>query len=304
MYHPFLDFLSSEFKIASIYVQKKKHEIQRDQRRFYFLFSFKVLLSEKRQKKEDTVKMSGISLLAKSKYLPTSLRPRSVRFVSSGNVPKISNYSTHQTKSHFANAATKTTNLEEAIRSDFYGVMKRDYHEEHLSSEQVEEFNENGFVKTPELFSPTETQELIDFVTEVQRWKETPFKWMQYFEYYGENKTRELCRTENFFSYHPALQNLIVPKLLPMLAQLFGEPAVMYKEKINYKLANGGPFPAHQDAPAYGTFGHKYHITALIAIDDANEQNGCLEFVRNTHKDLVILPHNAAGVIDPKVHTE
>jgi len=50
-----------------------------------------------------------------------------------------------------------------------------------------------------------------------------------------------LCRTENFADCHQGLGNLLrSDKLLSILQELSGEPMVLFKEKINYKLAGSG----------------------------------------------------------------
>jgi len=70
-----------------------------------------------------------------------------------------------------------------------------------------------------------------------------------------------------------------------------GEEAVMFKEKINYKLPGGGEFKPHQDAQAgWGQYGHTFHISVLITVDPSDMQNGCLEVVRGRHKDGLLGP--------------
>jgi hypothetical protein len=59
---------------------------------------------------------------------------------------------------------------------------------------------------------------------------------------------------------------------------------LLFKEKINYKLANGGGFNAHLDAPAYDHIGKIDHLTANLAVDKATMENGCLEVVPKSHK--------------------
>ncbi len=100
---------------------------------------------------------------------------------------------------------------------------------------------------------------------------------MKYFES-GTEGDRQLCRVENFVPYHEGLAGLFsAPETMAVLQSLMGEPAVLFKEKINFKLPGGAGFGAHQDAPAFAMFGHRYHITMLVAVDDATEANGCLE---------------------------
>jgi ectoine hydroxylase-related dioxygenase (phytanoyl-CoA dioxygenase family) len=85
--------------------------------------------------------------------------------------------------------------------------------------------------------------------------------------------------------------------VLALAGRLLGEPAVLYKEKINYKLPGGAGYSAHQDAPAYPMI--SVHVSAMIAIDDADDTNGGLEVVSD-HFDSV-LPTDARGCIEPGV---
>lgn len=66
---------------------------------------------------------------------------------------------------------------------------------------------------------------------------------------------------------------------------------LLFKDKINYKLAKGNGFGAHLDAPAYDHIGKIDHLTANIAVDEATEANGCLEVVAGSHKMDVELKH-------------
>ncbi len=50
-----------------------------------------------------------------------------------------------------------------------------------------------------------------------------------------------LCRTENYAGSHPDFNGLLRGrKLLSILSQLSGEEMLLFKEKINYKLAGSG----------------------------------------------------------------
>ena len=50
-----------------------------------------------------------------------------------------------------------------------------------------------------------------------------------------------LCRTENYADSHKGFGDLLRgKKLLGLLEQLSGEPYLLFKEKINYKLAGSG----------------------------------------------------------------
>lgn len=104
----------------------------------------------------------------------------------------------------------------------------------------------------------------------------------------------QLCRTEDFAPYHHELGGLLTSGVLVVLASLLlGEPAVLYKEKINYKLPGGAGFSAHQDAPAYRFV--DVHVSCLVAIDDIDLHNGCLEVASGVHRS--ILPMDGRGCI-------
>ena len=78
---------------------------------------------------------------------------------------------------------------------------------------------------------------------------------------------------------------------------LLGEPAVLYKEKINYKLPGGAGYSPHQDAPAYPMI--DVHVSAMVAVDDADESNGGLEVVSGCFD--AVLPLDERGCIEASV---
>jgi len=68
------------------------------------------------------------------------------------------------------------------------------------------------------------------------------------------------------------------------VGELFGEPAVLFKDKVNFKLPGGDGFKAHQDVQAGWDAYAPLHITAMIAIDETNEANGSLEMIPGLHR--------------------
>src|SRR5205814_464596 len=81
---------------------------------------------------------------------------------------------------------------------------------------------------------------------------------------------RMLARIENFVPYHAGLAALVTgPRLVGLLAELCGEPVLLFKDKINFKLPGGAGFAPHQDAPAYVDFGVEHHLTVMLPVDDS-----------------------------------
>lgn len=84
-----------------------------------------------------------------------------------------------------------------------------------------------------------------------------------------------LARSEDFVPHRPTLATFVCEGLIvEALADLFGEPAVLFKEKINYKHPGGGGFAPHQDATAYRFVDH--HISCMVPLDPSTVASGCL----------------------------
>ena len=152
-----------------------------------------------------------------------------------------------------------------------------------LRDDQLEQWRAQGCLHLRGFFDPSE---LAAWTDELAQWPETPGRWMKYFEPAADGgDPRMLCRVENFLEYHEGWRGLLQsPGLLRVLEQLFGEPAVLFKEKINFKQPGGSGFTAHQDAPAFAAFGQRFHITAMVSIDASHPGNGCLEMAYGRHQ--------------------
>ena len=111
-----------------------------------------------------------------------------------------------------------------------------------------------------------------------------------------KNNTIDVCRIENYTEYH-AKWNEISNYIKGIMGDLFQEPAVLFKDKINFKPAGGGGFLPHQDATAYQLDNlPNHHISAMVAIDPALKiETGPLEFVEGQHTQGIL--HHNQGVI-------
>jgi ectoine hydroxylase-related dioxygenase (phytanoyl-CoA dioxygenase family) len=152
-----------------------------------------------------------------------------------------------------------------------------------LSASQREAWLRDGFLHLPGFFG--DGSQLAEWTDELSCWPETAGKWMKYFESSVDGRaSRMLCRVENFLEHHSGWRGIIEDaRLAEVLADLFEEPAVLFKEKINFKLPGGNGFTAHQDAPAFSAFGQSFHITAMVSIDAATVENGCLDMAVGQH---------------------
>lgn len=108
----------------------------------------------------------------------------------------------------------------------------------------------------------------------------------------------QLCRSEHFVAEHVGFRDLLTGgPMVEVASALLGEPAVLYKEKINHKLPGGAGYSPHQDAPAYPLV--TSHVSAMVAIDDADAGNGGLEVVSGCFDRL--LPTDERGCLERSV---
>ncbi|MEY2432035.1 MAG: 2-aminoethylphosphonate dioxygenase [Acidimicrobiaceae bacterium] len=151
------------------------------------------------------------------------------------------------------------------------------------TTHDIAHFAEHGWLLT-EVRDDAGVADLVRWVDEVSSWPDDGGEWLHYREL-TEHGPR-LCRTENFVPFHDGLRALLTAG--PMLATagaLLGQPAVLYKEKINYKLAGGAGYAPHQDAPAYRFV--ETHVSCMVAVDDSLLGNGCLEVASGMHHELL-----------------
>ena len=157
--------------------------------------------------------------------------------------------------------------------------------------EAVAHFERTGWLLTRTL-DAGQTAALQAWVDEVAAWPDDAGDWLHYRELTDDGP--KLCRSENFAPFHEGLRCLLTEgPMLDIASALLREPAVLYKEKINYKLPGGAGYSPHQDAPAYPFV--DVHVSCMVAVDDATVDNGCLEVASALHGS--VLPLDDRGCI-------
>ncbi len=155
----------------------------------------------------------------------------------------------------------------------------------YLTQEQIDNYNRDGYLIVRGFYNQAQIEKIIAWVKEVQAYPDAPGKYQRYYEEsLVEKNKRMLNRLENFAPYHTGFHDLfIASRLEQAVSDLFDEPAVLFKEKINFKLPGGGGFEPHQDHQAgWGDY-VELCISALVGIDEATEENGCLEITAGQH---------------------
>jgi len=155
-----------------------------------------------------------------------------------------------------------------------------------FGAEQLEAFRRDGYVVVPGMLSPDALAQVRVWTEELVAMPERPGQHMVYYEdSLREPGVRVLSRIENFCPYHPGFGELLNgPEMLGRVAELFGEPAVLFKDKINFKVPGADGFKAHQDVQAGWDTYANLHITALVSIDETTAENGYLELAPGAHR--------------------
>ena len=142
-----------------------------------------------------------------------------------------------------------------------------------LDAGQRAAYERDGHLVLRAALTPQRVAEVAAMVDEVARWADAAGPGLHHFEQTDTGPA--LARSEDLIGHHPGLRSLLTEGLVPDLAgELLGEPATLYKEKVNYKQPGGAGFAPHQDAPAYRFV--DFHISCMLPLEPATEASGCL----------------------------
>jgi hypothetical protein len=148
-----------------------------------------------------------------------------------------------------------------------------------LTCEQTESYGRSGWLLARSFFEPKEVVAISQWTDDLAAWPEVPGRHMVYREpSLIDSGIRVIQRIENFCPYHAEFDKLVrASRLFVAVEQLFGAPACLFKEKINFKMPGGAGFEPHQDQQAGWSRYAPLFVTALVTIDRATVENGCLE---------------------------
>jgi ectoine hydroxylase-related dioxygenase (phytanoyl-CoA dioxygenase family) len=157
-----------------------------------------------------------------------------------------------------------------------------------IGAEERERLRQDGFLILRGFFDPAETETIRAWTDEVAAWPDAPGKYQRYYETALDGSGRRILnRLEDFARFHRGFDALFrAGRLHAAVSTLLGEPAVLFKDKINFKLPGGDGFKAHQDQQAgWGAYASLF-LSALVGIDAASVENGCLEIVSGRNQAL------------------
>lgn len=166
-----------------------------------------------------------------------------------------------------------------------------------LTSQQLADFHAQGFLLVPGLVPPVWLEEIrrdLAGLHERMAVAATPgvhVSWEHEVDPTVHRRIKQLMHAE---LVSPALDRLVrSPHVLDIVEQLLGPNISLYHCKLLMKAAREGTVtPWHQDYSYWEMDGNRpLQLNCMVAIDDADAENGCIQFVPGSHRQG-LLPHD------------
>ena len=153
-----------------------------------------------------------------------------------------------------------------------------------LTDTEIQTFQNDGFLILRNAFDTNDMVSISSWCDEmIKRPEVSGTHWV----YHEKNLVRDadelVNRIENIAPFHEGFRELTEILAKP-IGQLLNEEAVLFKEKINFKMPGGDGFKPHQDSQAGWDVYTDFFISALVSIDAATEENGCIELCSGHHQ--------------------
>ena len=153
-----------------------------------------------------------------------------------------------------------------------------------LTEQQIQDFENNGFLLASGAFNSADMALIERWCEELVAMPEESGRQWVYWEKSLLNPDEKIIsRIENITPFHDGFAELTDTLKAPT-EQLLGEDAVLFKEKVNFKYPGADGFKPHQDSQAGWDDYTDFFISALVCIDEATQENGCIKIVPGHHK--------------------
>ena len=170
-------------------------------------------------------------------------------------------------------------------------------HAEMAISKMLDQFHDDGFICIDPLF---ESEQMDTLNEQIARFIEEVVPTMPETQVYYEDKSdkQSLKQLQQMFEHDAFFEDLMLNGVIRRLAEdmLEDEVVPVNMQYFNKPAGIGQPTPPHQD-------GYYFHltpcqaVTGWLALEDVDHQNGCIHYVRGSHKAQEFRPHGRTGVL-------
>jgi hypothetical protein len=153
-----------------------------------------------------------------------------------------------------------------------------------------EQFQRDGYLLVGGLVNAPAVERLLRWTMELETGPEVSGRHWIYREDSLTTPSRKIVqRIENFCPFHEGFDGFVRDGgLVAWTSALMGEPVVLFKDKINFKMPGGAGFKLHQDQQAGWSTYAPLFITAMVSLDAATLASGCLEIAAGRHREGLI----------------
>lgn len=160
-----------------------------------------------------------------------------------------------------------------------------------ISEEAVREFRERGWVVVEGVFAREEAERVAEEAMAISQseLQEDASSYAVDRSEDGQLAPRKIDKP--FFKSEQFRRFALDGRLREILEVLLGHPPLLVTDQIFMKPPKfGSAKPYHQDNAYFCCFPEDEVITAWIALDDVDEENGCLRYIEGSHKRGLV-PH-------------
>lgn len=156
-----------------------------------------------------------------------------------------------------------------------------------LRDEDLGHFRTKGYTVQRGFLAPAAVGEISRWLDDLQSPGTPVAGEARYYEQSPATGKGILVRVEHILGDHnPAISRLLLaPHVLAACTQLLGEPPVLFKEKVNYKLPGCRADKLHQDQAAGWNAYADFFVTMAVAIDPNRRDNAALSFLATGNYD-------------------
>ena len=157
-----------------------------------------------------------------------------------------------------------------------------------LTQEQIEQFHANGFLNGGQLLNDDEVETLrAEVMRAIDERERTDIPQPISLRNMSRDESRSVWQIVNIWEASEPFRQLVGRQdVTTAIAQLTGATELrIWHDQIQYKPPQtGGTTHWHQDAPLWPILAPMTEVTAWVALDDADESNGCMSMVRGSHQ--------------------
>jgi len=156
-----------------------------------------------------------------------------------------------------------------------------------LTKEQVATFQQQGYLKGSRVLTDAQVEELRAEVERVIADRDKPVPQPVSITNLARNTGGVVWQIVNICNASAPFAALVRhPQITEEVAQLTGARELrLWHDQIQFKpAATGGVNMWHQDWPYWGILDAPHQVTAWVALDDVDPDNGCMSMVPGSHR--------------------